>query len=67
MRYTTSNENHRSYFANHLCGRWNATHETGVDRLTIYGLTDQAGPKNPDIAKYELLEYDCSGEFIQND
>ena len=67
MRYT-SNENHRSYFANHLCGRWNATHETGVDRLTIYGLTDRAGPsEDPDIAKYELLEYDCSGEFIQND
>ncbi|ELY70989.1 HTTM domain-containing protein [Natrinema versiforme] len=67
MRYA-DNENHQSYFANHLCGRWNETHETGVERVTVYGLTDRAAPYDePDIAEYELLEYDCSGEFIQND
>ncbi|PCR89936.1 HTTM domain-containing protein [Natrinema ejinorense] len=67
MRYA-GNENHHSYFANYLCGRWNATHETGVERVTVYGLTDRAAPyEEPDIAEYELLEYDCSGEFIQNE
>ncbi|QCS43522.1 HTTM domain-containing protein [Natrinema versiforme] len=68
MRYA-DNENHRSYFANHLCGRWNETHETGVEQVTIYGLTDRAAPYDdePDIAEYKLLEYDCSGEFIQNE
>ncbi|MFC6765885.1 HTTM domain-containing protein [Natrinema soli] len=67
MRYA-DNENHRSYYANYLCGQWNASHEIGVERVTVYGLTDKAAPyEEPDIAKYELLEYDCSGEFIQND
>jgi hypothetical protein len=67
MRYA-DNENHRSYFANYLCGRWNATHETGVEQVTIYGMTDRAAPYDePDIARYKLLEYDCSGEFVQND
>ncbi|SEW02563.1 HTTM domain-containing protein [Natrinema salifodinae] len=68
MRYA-GNENHRSYYANYLCGRWNATHDTGVERVSVYGLTDRAEPTDdePDIAEYELLEYDCSGEFVQND
>ncbi|WP_226005567.1 HTTM domain-containing protein [Natrinema salinisoli] len=67
MRYA-DNENHRSYFANYLCGRWNATHETGVEKVTVYGMTDRAAPyEDPDIEEYELLEYDCSGEFVQND
>ncbi|ELY91203.1 HTTM domain-containing protein [Natrinema altunense] len=67
MRFA-DNENHRSYFANYLCGRWNATHETGVERLTIYGQTDTAAPyEESDITTYELHEYDCSGEFIQRE
>ncbi|MDS0473891.1 HTTM domain-containing protein [Natrinema sp. 1APR25-10V2] len=67
MRYA-DNENHHSYFANYLCGRWNATHERGVDWLTIYGMTDRAAPyEEPDIEKYKLLEYDCSGEFVQTE
>ncbi|MDF9745473.1 HTTM domain-containing protein [Natrinema salsiterrestre] len=67
MRYA-DNENHRSYFANYLCGNWNATHETGVEQVTVYGMTDRAAPyEDPDIEEYELLEYDCSGEFVQND
>ncbi|MFC4543280.1 HTTM domain-containing protein [Halosolutus amylolyticus] len=67
MRYA-GNEKHRSYFANYLCERWNASHETNVESLTVYGLTDRSGPyeESPDVARYELLEYDCSGEFVQN-
>ncbi|WP_126664233.1 HTTM domain-containing protein [Haloterrigena salifodinae] len=68
MRYA-GNENHRSYYANYLCGRWNRTHDTGLESLTLYGLTDKAGPSDdePDVARYELLEYDCSGELVQNE
>ncbi|AEH36540.1 HTTM domain-containing protein [Halopiger xanaduensis] len=67
MRYA-DNENHRSYFANYLCDRWNRSHETGLENVTIYGLTDNAGPYDdePDIAKYKKIEYDCSGPFVQN-
>ncbi|QFU82343.1 HTTM domain-containing protein [Natronorubrum aibiense] len=67
MRYA-NNENHRSYFANHLCERWNSTHETELERLTIYGMSDMSGPYDdePDVKEFELIEYDCSGEFIQN-
>lgn len=65
MRYA-DNENHRSYFANYLCGRWNASHDVGVERVTVYGLTDRAAPYDePDINRHELLEYDCSGTFVQ--
>ncbi len=62
------NENHLSYFANYLCNRWNRTHETGVEQVTIHGLTDRAAPyEEARIAVYELHEYDCSGEFIQRE
>ncbi|WP_339105575.1 HTTM domain-containing protein [Haloterrigena salinisoli] len=68
MRYA-GNENHRSYYANYLCDRWSRTHETELESLTLYGLTDKARPSDdePDVARYELLEYDCSGEFVQNE
>ena len=67
MRYA-GNENHRSYFANYLCERWNSEHETELETLTVYGMSDRSGPYDdePDIAEFTLLEYDCSGELIQN-
>ncbi|WP_076607365.1 HTTM domain-containing protein [Natronorubrum thiooxidans] len=67
MRYA-GNENHRSYFANHLCERWNSEHETELESVTVYGMSDRSGPYDdePDIAEFTLIEYDCSGEFIQN-
>ncbi|QCW04275.1 HTTM domain-containing protein [Natrinema pallidum] len=62
------NENHLSYFANYLCNRWNTTHETGVEQVRLYGLTDRAAPyEKARIGVYELHEYDCSGEFIQRE
>ncbi|MFC7237872.1 HTTM domain-containing protein [Saliphagus sp. GCM10025317] len=65
MRYA-GNENHRSYTANYLCHRWNDEHDTQLETVTIYGLTDRAERgEEPDIARFELIEYDCSGEFIQ--
>ncbi|WP_265107970.1 HTTM domain-containing protein [Halosolutus halophilus] len=68
MRYA-DNENHRSYFANYLCERWNRTHETNVETLTVYGMSDRSGPYDeaPDVTEYQLIEYDCSGEFVQRD
>jgi hypothetical protein len=31
----TDNENHRSYFANYLCERWNRQHETTVESVKV--------------------------------
>ncbi|MFC6719520.1 HTTM domain-containing protein [Natrialbaceae archaeon GCM10025810] len=70
MRYA-DNEKHRSYYANYLCDRWNADHDGDeqLESLTLYGMTDQAGPDDdePDVAEFELLEYDCSGDLVQNE
>ncbi|WP_247001838.1 HTTM domain-containing protein [Halosolutus gelatinilyticus] len=66
MRFA-GNRKHRSYFANYLCERWNRSHETDVERLTVYGLSDRSGPyeDEPDVVEVKLIEYDCSGEFVQ--
>ncbi|ELZ50804.1 HTTM domain-containing protein [Halorubrum coriense DSM 10284] len=64
------NENHRSYLANYLCGDWNRTHETDVETVTIYRGYERTNPYNGTVEaadEYELIEYDCSGEFIQNE
>ncbi|ELY98516.1 HTTM domain-containing protein [Natrialba chahannaoensis JCM 10990] len=69
MRFA-GNENHHSYFANHLCGRWNSDDSSpDLDSLTVYGMSDRSGPyeDEPDISEIEIIEYDCSGEFIQDD
>ncbi|WP_049929202.1 HTTM domain-containing protein [Halopiger goleimassiliensis] len=68
---STSNENHRSYYASYLCERWNADHDGDeeLESLTIYGMTDTADldDEEPDVSRYTLLEYDCSGAFVQNE
>ena len=64
------NENHRSYLANYLCGDWNRTHETNVETVTIYRAYERTNPYNGTVEaanEYELIEYDCSGAFIQNE
>ncbi|WP_323173893.1 HTTM domain-containing protein [Natrialba sp. PRR66] len=68
MRFA-GNENHHSYYANYLCDRWNREHDTTLENLTIYGMSDRSGPytDEPDISKSEVIEYDCSGEFIQEE
>ncbi|SFR31026.1 MULTISPECIES: HTTM domain-containing protein [Halorubrum] len=63
------NENHRSYLANYLCTDWNRTHETDVETVTIYRLYERIHPYNGTVEaanEFELIEYDCSGEFVQD-
>ncbi|WP_209544965.1 HTTM domain-containing protein [Halorubrum trapanicum] len=65
-----NNENHRSYLANYLCAEWNRTHATGVENVTVYQLYERTDPYNGTVQaanEFELIEYDCSGEFVQNE
>ncbi|ELZ01981.1 HTTM domain-containing protein [Natrialba asiatica DSM 12278] len=68
MRFA-GNENHHSYYANYLCDRWNREHDTTLENLTVYGMSDRSGPyaDESDVSKSEVIEYDCSGEFIQEE
>jgi hypothetical protein len=66
---STDNENHRSYLANHLCGEWNRTHATGAENVTVYHLYERTDPYNGTVladGRFELIEYDCSGAFVQD-
>jgi len=68
--YSTDNENHRSYLANYLCAEWNRTHETGVENVTVSQLYERTDPYNGTVeaeGRVELIEYDCSGELVQNE
>ncbi|WP_435073226.1 HTTM domain-containing protein [Halorubrum sp. HHNYT27] len=68
--YSADNENHRSYLANYLCEEWNRTHEVGVETVTVYQLYERTDPYNGTVeaeGTVELIEYDCSGEFVQNE
>nr|WP_241881436.1 hypothetical protein [Halorubrum sp. Ib24] len=67
---STDNENHRSYLANYLCADWNRSHETRVENVTVYQRYERADPYNGTVeaeGKVKLIEYDCSGEFVQNE
>jgi hypothetical protein len=68
--YSADNEKHRSYLANYLCEDWNRTHEVGVENVTVYQLYERTDPYNGTVeagGEVELIEYDCSGEFVQNE
>ena len=68
--YSTDNENHRSYLANYLCEDWNRTHETAVENVTVYQMYERADPTNGTVEaenEVKLIEYDCSGELVQNE
>ena len=68
--YSTDNENHRSYLANYLCDDWNRTHETNAESVTIYQMYERVDPVNGTVeadGKVELIEYDCSGDLVQNE
>ncbi|ELZ57192.1 MULTISPECIES: HTTM domain-containing protein [Halorubrum] len=68
--YSGDNERHRSYLANHLCAEWNRTHATGVENVTVYQLYERTDPYNGSVQaanEFEMIEYDCSGEFVQNE
>ena len=68
--YSGDNENHRSYLANYLCAEWNRTHATDVENVTVYQLYERTDPYNGSVQaanEFELIKYDCSGEFVQNE
>ena len=68
--YGADNEAHRSYLANYLCGDWNRTHETGVENVTVHRAYERIHPSNGTVEaanEFEVIEYDCSGEFVQNE
>ncbi len=65
-----SNENHESYLANYLCGQWNSQHRTDVTTVSIYYMYERVDPYTGEKGingEVKLIEYDCSGEFIQED
>lgn len=67
--YSGDNQKHRSYLAHHLCAEWNRTHPTGVENVTVYQLYERTDPYNGSVQaanEFEMIEYDCSGEFVQN-
>ena len=64
------NERHRSYLANHLCAEWNRTHATDIESVTVYKLYERTDPYNGTVLaanEFELIEYDCSGPFVQTE
>lgn len=66
---SASNENHRSYLANHLCDRWNRQHETGITNVTVYHVFERVDPYSGEREAYgriQLIDYDCSGKFVQH-
>jgi len=68
--YSGANEKHRSYLAHYLCAEWNRTHATGVENVTVYQLYERTDPYNGSVQaanEFEMIEYDCSGEFVQNE
>jgi len=67
--YSGGNEKHRSYLAHYLCAEWNRTHATGVENVTVYQLYERTDPYNGSVQaanEFGMVEYDCSGEFVQN-
>lgn len=66
--YSTDNENHRSYLANYLCERWNRSHDTEMERLELYALSQQGTPfgGESEVDRRQLITYDCSGSFLQS-
>jgi hypothetical protein len=62
-----SNENHRSYVANYLCESWNRNHDTKVESLTIWYVSQPSQPYENSEPTHEihLQDYDCSGDLVQ--
>lgn len=68
--YDVDNEDHRSYLANYLCAEWNRTHETDVESVTVTHLYERTNPYNGTVeaeGNFTVIEYDCSGPFVQNE
>ncbi len=61
--WSADNENHREYFGDYLCDRWNRQHETDVENLTLYYMRQPSEPYNETEPIYdvELREHECAG------
>jgi hypothetical protein len=60
----------RSYFSNYLCERYNRTHSTDLQRVTIYYGYERVDPRTGEIETSggrTIFEYDCTGPTIQRD
>ena len=67
---SADNERHRSYLANYLCAEWDRTHATDAESVTVYHLYERTDPYNGTVladGRFGLVEYDCSGAFVQNE
>ncbi|MFC4247026.1 HTTM domain-containing protein [Natribaculum luteum] len=60
--WSGDNENHREYFSDYLCDRWNRQHETNVENLTLYYMRQPSEPYNETEPVYdvELHEHECA-------
>jgi hypothetical protein len=52
---TVSNTNHRSYYADYLCRRWNRSQDTAVKRIGVYAVTRYGRSGNTSMTSRELL------------
>lgn len=62
------NDNHRSYLANYLCDRWNRRHDSTVETVELWAMSEQTHPRNGSVVSestYRLIAYDCSGPLVQ--
>jgi hypothetical protein len=67
---STDNEKHRSYLAHYLCAEWNRTHATGVETVAVHHFYERTDPYNGTVladGRFGLIEYDCSGPFVQSE
>jgi len=56
------------YLGNYLCERWNRTHDTTLETVSIYAMQQEVGPDGPEssIERDDVIdEYDCSEDTIQ--
>jgi hypothetical protein len=57
----------RPHFADYLCRRWSATHETEIQRLTIYYVEQPTRLDGPEpTERVELLRYSCSTGVLES-
>lgn len=66
---SASNEKHHSYLGNYLCDSWNGQHDTDATTVSIYYMYERSDPYEGTSSSGEIVlqEYDCSGDFVQND
>lgn len=60
--------NHPDHFGNYLCERWNRTHDTRLENVSVYAMQQQvdAAGSVTEIQRDPVVEgYDCDGDLIQ--